>query len=292
MNKIAPLLLASLSFAGAVVYIRSKRRSATPRLVLVGAGPGDCDLMTFAAAHELAKADVVIADLLIPKALLARFVPASAKLLIANKIKGNAHEAQSEIEKWTLDALKNGQYVVRLKGGDPFLYGRGGEEVVEFSKLGYQVKVVPGVSSALAGPASAGIPVTSRGVANQLAVCTVHGKNDTIPALIPKPFNPQRTVVFLMSVSRVEYMVTSLLREGYPKDTRVVVAERATLPNQRSLFCELETLTSLVEAELVQSPAVIIVGGAANGVPGMPLNVKWEEGMASFSSRCNFSFGA
>lgn len=252
-------------------------KTAAVRLHLVGAGPGDPELLTLAAVKAIAEADLIIADTLVPQTVLERFVRPETEILTANKFKGNAHEAQDELQLWTLQGLEKGLNVVRLKGGDPFLYGRGGEEVIFFAEKGYAVRVIPGISSAIAGPLAIGIPVTSRNYADQLVVATLHGKRDSTPG-VPSPYRANRTVVFLMSVSRVDKLVLGLLEADYPSDLPVSIVERATMSDQRSMNCTIENLIESVEKFGLQSPSIIIVGGSAGNAANLPSVLKWANG--------------
>lgn len=151
-------------------------KSADGELVLVGAGPGHVSLLTLAALAAIAEADLVVADRLIPAETLRL---CRGQLVVAQKEYGRAHVAQEEIHAACLKGLQRGWRVVRLKGGDPFVFGRGGEELLHFRQLGYRVRVVPGISSSLSAPLLAGIPVTHRGIADQILVATAHGKDDS-----------------------------------------------------------------------------------------------------------------
>lgn len=268
-----------------IAYYFSHRRKTNKRKILhlVGAGPGDPELLTLAAVRALENADLIVADFLTPMDLILRFARKDAKIIIANnKTKGNAHEAQEEIQQWTLEGLLDGMDVVRLKGGDPFLYGRGGEEALAFTKMGFQVEVIPGISSSMAGPLSAGIPVTMRGHADQFMVCTLHGKRDALYG-VPSPYRANRTLVFLMSVSRIHLLVAQLLESGYPEDLPMAIVERAMLPGGRVLRdVTVGTVLHKLEQFHLQSPSIIMVGGTAGGC-GLPThNLEWSQGGLTF----------
>jgi len=239
---------------------------------LVGAGPGDTALLTLAARQALVEADIVIADLLVSPETLKLV---KGKLVMSRKYKGCANKAQDELHRWTLQALKEGKDVVRIKGGDPFLYGRGAEEIEVFRKAGFQVQVIPGISSCLAAPLAAGIAVTTRGVADQLIVATGHGMNDTIPRDIA-PYYAGRTTVYLMSVSRMQQLMQKLTEPhiGYPSKTPVAVIERATTANQRVVYGCVEDIARICAAEGVESPATIVVGRAARALEHSALDNK------------------
>jgi len=251
-----------------------------PRLYLVGVGPGDPELVTLAAVSAMRAADVLVVDVLVPEDVVERHARRDATVVRVAKRKGEAHAAQVELERLALDALRGGRTVARVKGGDPFVYGRGGEEVEHFTALGFEVKVVPGVSSAFCAALAGGVPMTTRGVADQIAIASAHGKRDETPK-IPEPFVEGRTTAFLMSVSRARDLAERLARAGYPAALPVLVVERATLPEQRRFTCALAELADLVEREGVQSPSVILVGGTA----AVAWPSRWESGGVVFEAR-------
>lgn len=236
----------------------AKARCDGPMAFLVGAGPGDPELLTLAAVRALEQADLVITDRLVPQAVLSY---CKCRVVYSQKFKGCANIAQAQLQDWVVDGLKQGLKVVRLKGGDPFLYGRGMEEVEHILNAGFRVKVISGISSSLAAPLAAGISITARGVANKLLVATAHGKYDTYPDL--PPYDPAQSTVYLMSVSRLGNLAKALIHEGYPADLPVAIVERATMPEQRAVYGTLETVGILAMDQKVVSPAVITIGAAA-----------------------------
>ena len=176
-------------------------------ITLVGAGPGDPELLTVAAARALSNANaLVVADRLVSKEVLELV---AGELKVANKFPGCAEDAQQEIYTWCTEAVRSGRDVIRLKIGDPFMFGRGSEEVLEFrSRLGVEAAVVPGVSAVFSAPLLGGIPVTHRGVANQLVVSTGYGRELSTPAL--QRYHPDQTAVFLMAVGRLPELCARL----------------------------------------------------------------------------------
>lgn len=227
------------------------------RITLVGAGPGDPDLLTLAAIRAMATADLVVADRLIPPEMLKLV---TGNLKIAGKRPGCADAAQKEIYQWVRDGMAARQHVVRLKIGDPFLFGRGGEEVLEFrEKLGVDPEIIPGVSSAFAAPLLAAIPVTHRGVSNQVYVCTGFGKGGDRPYLAP--FYANQTAVFLMAVGRLRELTRQLTSvAGYPEETPVAIVEQASTPRQRTVVATLDKIAAVAERVRVTAPAVVVVG--------------------------------
>ncbi len=182
---------------------------------------------------------------------------------IANKTPGCQMAAQDEIFQWCLDGLQAGKHVVRLKIGDPFVFGRGGEEVLQFRQYGVEPTVIPGVSAAFSAPLLASIPVTHRGISNQVVMCTGYGKDYTSPDLIQ--YHPEQTVVFLMAVGRLRQLSDSLIHKaGYPPQTPVGIVERAGCPEQRTVVGTMESIADLAEKFEVKPPSTIVVGEVVN----------------------------
>jgi len=226
-------------------------------VTLVGAGPGDPDLLTVAAHKALLSADVVVADRLVSQEILE--LVQHGELKVARKLPGCALEAQREIYRWCAEAVLAGKNVVRLKIGDPFVFGRGGEEVLEFRRLGVEPRVIPGISSALAGPLAAGIPVTHRGIANRVVICTGMNKDEAVPDV--PAYHKEQSCVFLMAVGRLAELVQALQSDGYPDATPVAIIERATTPRERTLRSDLANVVRDAGAAKVKAPAIIVVGG-------------------------------
>ncbi|CAN0494652.1 unnamed protein product, partial [Ectocarpus sp. 12 AP-2014] len=195
---------------------------------LVGSGPGDPDLLTVAGLRELQSADLVIADRLVSKEILGLV---EGELRVARKYPGCAEQAQREIYRWMREGLSAGRHVVRLKIGDPFIFGRGGEEVLVMRELGVEPKVVPGISSVFSAPLLGGVPVTHRGVATQVTLGTGYGQDYARPDICD--YHPQKTAVFLMAIGRLEELCEDLVRRSYPTDTPVAIIENASTPRQR-----------------------------------------------------------
>lgn len=226
-------------------------------LALVGAGPGDPDMLTLQAVKLLNNASLVIADRLISKEILDIV---KCELKVANKLPGCAEDAQEEIYKWIYDAIIDGRNVVRLKIGDPFLFGRGGEEILRMKKsLGIDPLIAPGISSSYAAPLAANIPLTHRGISNQVLISTGYGKNSEVID-IPE-YNSDRTVVLLMAVGRIDEISKNMTEcKGYPSETPVAIVEKATTPHQRTLIGTLETIGHVAKVHKAKAPATIVVG--------------------------------
>lgn len=231
---------------------------------LVGAGPGDPELLTLRAVHSLQRAEVVVYDRLIDPRMLDH-APAWAQRIFVRKAAGRASMSQRDIERVLIEQALEGRDVVRLKGGDPFLFGRGGEEVEALAAAGIPYDVVPGVSSALAVPAGAGIPVTHRRLASSVTVITGHEDPEKSESSIDWEWvaHAPGTVVILMGLERVESICARLLDEGQAAGTPAAVVSAGTLPQQRSVLSSLSELPERVRAAGLRSPAIIVVGEVA-----------------------------
>lgn len=233
----------------------------TPGVVLVGGGPGDPDLATVAARHALASADVVVADRLAPRELLDELGPDVELIDVAKLPRGRA-ASQDEINRVIVDRALAGNRVVRFKGGDSFVFGRGFEEVLACREAGVPVTVVPGLSSPLAVPAVAGIPVTHRGVAHDFTVVSGHLPPGHPESLVDYAAlgRLQGTLLLMMAVQNAAAIAAALVDGGRPADTPVAVVCDGTLPGERTVLATLATLGEEIEAHGVRPPAIIVVG--------------------------------
>lgn len=236
-----------------------RRRAGDGRVILVGAGPGADDLITLRGSRALASADVVVHDRLGTRALLER-VPEGAELVDVGKRPDDHPVSQREINRLLVERAAQGKVVVRLKGGDPFVLGRGGEEVEACLAAGIPVEVVPGVTSAIAGPAAALIPVTDRAVRSAVHITTAHAGLDgaALAAL-----REGETLVLLMGVAALPAAVRAALDEGVDPAVPVAIIEDATLPTQRVTRAPLSAIVRIAEETGVKSPAVIVLGEVA-----------------------------
>jgi uroporphyrin-III C-methyltransferase len=232
-------------------------------VVLVGAGPGDPELITLRGLAWLRKAEVVVYDLLVAFALLEE-APPSALRIFAGKAAGRHCASQSSINAILIHHAAAGRLVVRLKGGDPFVFGRGGEEVLACRRAGISVEVVPGVSSAMAAPAAAGIPLTHRGVAASFVVVTGH-EDPAKPADAPggrvdwdAVARAADTVVVLMGMASLEAIARRLVAAGRDPDTPAAVIHRGATPTQRVVTGSLRDIAA--RAAGLGAPGVIVVG--------------------------------
>ncbi|WIM97603.1 uroporphyrinogen-III C-methyltransferase [Actinoplanes oblitus] len=237
---------------------------AAPELkgvALVGAGPGDPELITVKGRRLLAAADVVVADRLVPGMLLGELRP-EVELIDAAKIPYGPSAAQEEINRILVDRALQGRFVVRLKGGDNFVFGRGGEEALACAEAGVPVLVVPGVTSSIAAPALAGIPVTHRGVAHEFTVVSGHIPPDHPDSLVDWPAlaRLRGTLVVLMGLKNLPKIAERLLAEGRDTDTPVAVIQEGSTAHQRSLRSTLGAVAGEVAAAGIRPPAVVVIG--------------------------------
>jgi uroporphyrinogen III methyltransferase/synthase len=238
--------------------------SARGFVSLVGAGPGDPDLITVGGVARLVQADVVVYDRLANPALL-RHAPAGAEMVYAGKMPDRHTLSQDEINALLVEKAREGKRVVRLKGGDPFVFGRGGEEADALRAAGIAFDVVPGVTSAIAAAAYAGVPVTHRGLASSFAVITGHeepGKDDSAIDWARLATGVD-TLVFLMGVGQLAEITKQLTAHGRSAETPVAVVEWGTLPRQRVASGTLGTIVDDVKAAGIAPPAVTVVGEVA-----------------------------
>ncbi len=233
-------------------------------VALVGGGPGDPELITVRGRRLLAQADVVVADRLAPPELLAELGP-QVEVIDASKIPYGRAMAQDAINDVLIDRAKSGKFVVRLKGGDPFVFARGYEEVLACADAGIPVSVVPGVTSAIAVPASVGVPVTHRGVTHEFVVVSGHVAPDHPESLVN--WNAlaalSGTIVLLMAVERIELFAKVLQEGGRPAETPVLVVQHGTTAAQRTLHTTLADAPEQIRAEGIRPPAIIVIGAVA-----------------------------
>jgi uroporphyrin-III C-methyltransferase/precorrin-2 dehydrogenase/sirohydrochlorin ferrochelatase len=233
-------------------------------VALVGGGPGDPELITVRGRRLLAHADVVVADRLAPQELLAELAP-HVEVIDAAKIPYGRAMAQDAINEVLIERAREGKFVVRLKGGDPFVFARGYEEVIACTDAGIPVTVVPGVTSAIAVPALAGVPVTHRAITHEFVVVSGHVAPDHPESLVN--WNAlaamSGTIVLLMGVERIELFAKALLEGGRPADTPVLVVQHGTTTAQRTLRATLSDAPERIREEGIRPPAIIVIGSVA-----------------------------
>ncbi len=229
------------------------------KVILVGAGPGASGLLTLRGLEAIKEADVVIYDRLVSPEIL-HMIPKAAKRINVGKHAGHHPVPQNEINQLLLDEARKGLCVVRLKGGDPFLFGRGGEELELLALHQIPFEVVPGITSALSVPAYAGIPVTHRDCCSSLHIITGHAKSGALKIDYDALVRTQGTLIFLMGVAALPDICDGLLRAGMDPDMPAAVVEQGTTLKQRKVVASLSTLAGRAAAENIQSPAILIFG--------------------------------
>ncbi|OBA22179.1 S-adenosyl-L-methionine uroporphyrinogen III transmethylase [Metschnikowia bicuspidata var. bicuspidata NRRL YB-4993] len=255
--------------------IRQKKKGS---ISLVGSGPGSVSMLTLGALQEIHSADLILADKLVPQQVLDLIPQKRTNLFIARKFPGNAERAQQELLTMGLEGLQRGEKVVRLKQGDPYIFGRGGEEYLFFSSHGFVPNVLPGITSALAAPVYSNIPATHRDVADQVLICTGTGRRGALPNL--PEFVESRTTVFLMALHRIVDLIPHLItQKKWAADLPVAIVERASCPDQRIIRTTLAKAPAAVEA-LGSRPPGLFIAGYACGVLATLLEKDWivEEG--------------
>jgi uroporphyrin-III C-methyltransferase/precorrin-2 dehydrogenase/sirohydrochlorin ferrochelatase len=262
--------------SGALEHLRAGEPNAAERAVhasaaagpgwiaLVGAGPGDPGLLTVRATELLARADVVFYDALVEPGVLA-WCRAGAELVPVGKRGGRKSVAQAEIETWMIRAARAGRFVVRLKGGDPFVFGRGGEEVLAAAHAGIRVEVVPGISSALAAPALAGIPLTHRGVAASFAVTTARRGDGTLHDF--RDLAGVDTLVVMMPTGSLELVTAQLIAAGRSSRCPAAMVEAASTPRQRVVRGVLVDIGERARRIRIEGPALLVVGEVVAVLP-------------------------
>ncbi len=233
-------------------------------VALIGGGPGDPELITVRGRRLLAQADVVVADRLAPPELLAELAP-HVEVIDAAKIPYGRAMAQDAINEVMIDRARSGRFVVRLKGGDPFVFARGYEEVLACAEAGIPVSVVPGVTSAIAVPALAGVPVTHRAINHEFVVVSGHLAPGHPESLVNWNALAELsgTIVLLMAVERIELFVDALLKGGRPADTPVLVVQHGTTSAQQTLHATLIDTPEKIRAEGIRPPAIVVIGAVA-----------------------------
>lgn len=236
-------------------------KGAAGKVYLVGAGPGDPELLTLKAVRALGAADVVLVDDLVHRDVL-RHVRAGARVIEVGKRGGCRSTPQAFIERLMVRLARRGAVVARLKGGDPFMFGRGGEELAALCAGGVDAEVVSGVTSGMAAPAALGIPVTHRDVARGVTFLTGHARDGLEP-----DWRALRaagtTLVIYMGMARLPALVAGMLAGGFPSSTPACAIENGTLPEQREVLATLGALPQAVAAAGLGSPAILVIGEVA-----------------------------
>jgi uroporphyrin-III C-methyltransferase len=233
--------------------------SAAGRVYLVGAGPGDPELLTIKAARLLHLADAVVFDHLVGSAVLDLIGPQAERLYVG-KEPGRHELPQDDINQLLIAHARSGQVVVRLKGGDPFVFGRGAEEIIELARCGVAFEVVPGITAACGAAAYAGIPLTQRGVSRACTLVTGHPVDGQCDLDWEGLARPGQTIVVYMGVGTIGRICERLIAHGLDPLTPAAAVQNATLPSQSTLVCALQQLPALIDSEGLRAPAIFIIG--------------------------------
>lgn len=246
--------------------------SSPGKVWLVGAGPGDPDLLTVKAARLIAAADAIVYDHLVGEGVRALF-PAHARQVYVGKKAAKHTLKQEEINQLLVDLAREGLSVIRLKGGDPFIFGRGGEELEMLHAAGIGFEVVPGVTAAAGCAAYAGFPLTHREHAQSVTFVTGHLKDHSIDLDWPALARPGQTVVFYMGVGGAAEICRQMIAHGLPAGTPAAIVRRGTLPDQQTLLATLGCLPQRIAESGIKPPALIVVGS----VVGLHARLSWFE---------------
>ena len=239
-------------------------QSPSVKVYLVGAGPGDPELLTVKALRLMQQADVIVYDRLVSQPILD-LIPHGTKQIYVGKSTGKHHMGQDEINQLLVNLAKKNHFIVRLKGGDPFIFGRGSEEAQFMIQHGVTFEYVPGITAASACSGYAGIPLTHRGVASSVRLITGHCRSDQPLELDWESLaDPDTTLVFYMGLASLPQLRQQLINAGLPADTPAAAVENGTTDKQRRCISTLDKLPDDIQAMNIQSPALMIIGKVVN----------------------------
>ncbi len=249
------------------------------KIYLVGAGPGDPDLLTVKALRLLQTADTVVYDRLVSAEIL-ELIPQTVSRIFVGKTTNRHTLNQQEINALLVDLARKRPSVVRLKGGDPFIFGRGGEEALALARHNIPFEVVPGITAAQACAAYAGIPLTHRGLARGVQFITGHRKNNEALVIDPADVaDADQTLVVYMGLANLPQIVKDLVAAGRAADTPAAIVERGTTSRQRNIITRLDCLQKAVEQNAVQSPAMLIIGPVVSLAEQLDWFIPWAQEM-------------
>ena len=274
--------------------MENENKAKQGMVYLIGAGPGDPGLITVKGREILRNCDAVVYDHLAAQELLEETKPGSKRIYVGKQA-GCHYKSQKEINSILVELAKKGFRVVRLKGGDPFVFGRGGEEVLALKEAGIPWMIVPGVTSAVAVPECAGIPVTHRALSQSFHVITAHGKEGEDSLDFEQLAALSGTLVFLMGLGRLSFLTQGLINAGKSGNCPAAVIEKGSLPEQRSVRGTLEDLSDRVRQAGLSTPAVIVVGETAgmdlSGIPERIVGITGSDGFCGKLTECFHSCG-
>lgn len=247
-----------------------------PRVFLVGAGPGDPDLLTVRALRVLERAEIVVYDRLVSEGVLA-LVPEGAERIFAGKASRQHFMPQETINEVLVTQARSGRRVVRLKGGDPFIFGRGSEEALHLAQHGIAFEIVPGITASMGCTAYAGIPLTHRGLAKGVHFVTGHtADNDELDLDWDRLADPDTTLVIYMGLMKIDRICGRLIEAGLPAGTPAAAIQNGTLPTQKVVTATLSNLPGAVETAGLSAPTLFVVGAVA----ALAETLGWREGVA------------
>lgn len=251
--------------------------SGAGRVYLVGAGPGDPELLTLKAARLMAQAEVIVYDRLVSTEILALCPPATPRVFVGKET-GRHHCSQERINEILKDLAYEHGHVLRLKGGDPFVFGRGGEEAAYLTSHGIPVEVVPGITSGAACAAAAGVPLTHRGIARSVRFVTGHARADEPLELDWAGLaDPETTLVVYMGLATLPRISAALIAHGLPAATPVLAVENGTTPRERRLLTTLGQAVTAIRDHAFQPPTLLIIGAVAAMADDLPVTALIEE---------------
>lgn len=249
------------------------------KIYLIGAGPGDPELLTLKAIHAIQNSQAILYDQLVNKEVLAHAKPGTSLVYVGKK-KGAHVIPQDEINRLLVELADQYEVVSRLKGGDPFIFGRGGEELEHLARHGYSCEVIPGITAASAASASIGLPLTHRDYASQIVFFTGHKKEDGNYSAFTEFDLKDKTAVIYMGVTALPDMVTEICKNRENCDIPIAIIENATLPGQRVVRGKLHNISEIAEKENIKPPALLIIGNVVNFMDNIEI-IK-EEAMRVF----------